>query len=157
MNNAGVKSFQDLKITFDLPNSTFFLFLQLRHILQSQFGNSTPDLPSIYLVDFLLGVDSKKLTPIGHSSLIIPAASDLTCWLKSGWVADVGELEDDEWTDALAASKLVSPKLSDRLTHLYSTDEMGSALMLCPKKCLLGILPKQEQDRHHHIFMQLCF
>lgn len=40
----------------------FFHFLQLRHALQSQFGNSTPDLTSLYLVVVLLGVDSKKLT-----------------------------------------------------------------------------------------------
>lgn len=31
----------------------------------------------------------------------------------------MGELEEDEWTDALVAGKLVSPRLADRLTHLY--------------------------------------
>lgn len=31
----------------------------------------------------------------------------------------MGELEDEEWEDALASCKLVSPKLSDRRTQIY--------------------------------------
>lgn len=104
MDNMGVKSFQHLKIAFDLPNSMFFRFLQLHHVLQSQFGNASPDLTSVHLVDLLLGEDPKKLTSICYSSLTWPAAVELSNKLRGSWEADVGELEEDEWTDALAAS-----------------------------------------------------
>lgn len=119
----------------------------------------------------------------------------------------MGELEDEEWEVVLASCKLLSPKLSDRLTQLYILhrsymtpirlsrckqhqdtscprcgessgsfyhllwscpiiqgywtqvvwffdDRMGSPLTLCPKQCLLGLLPDPESIRHHHIFLQ---
>lgn len=39
--------------------------------------------------------------------------------LKTHWEPDLGTISNEDWEEALAISRTVSPKLSDRLTHLY--------------------------------------
>lgn len=96
-----------------------FCFLQLRHALQCQFWNHIPDLTSLYLLAVLLGADPKKLTSICFNTLLTPGVTELAFGLRARWVADVGELDDEEWSDVLTSCKLVSPKRSDRLAQLY--------------------------------------
>lgn len=63
--------------------------------------------------------DPKKLMSQFHSMLTLPRATTSAYALKSKWEGEVGPVEDDEWGDALDACKLVSPKLSDRLTQTF--------------------------------------
>lgn len=76
-------------------------------------------LHSLYLVEVIMGPDPKKLISTFYSYLLLPAATNLAYQLKSWWVEDVGELAVEDWDEVLETCKLVSLKLSNRLTHLY--------------------------------------
>lgn len=40
--------------------------------------------------------------------------------LKASWEGDIGSIQDGvKWSDALDTLKMLSPKLSDRLTQIY--------------------------------------
>lgn len=121
MNSAGVKLFQDLKPTFGLPNSMLFRFLQLRHALQSQFRNSTPDLFFISCGRSPGSRLEKKLTSICYSNPILPAASDLTCELKSSWVVDVEEDGRMPWQPA---SWFLQSFLTGLHTYVYTPQNL---------------------------------
>lgn len=97
----------------------FFRFLQVRHALQSQFGASVPNLESVTLAGVILDEDPKKLTSTLYNQLLLPSVTSHAYQLKSKWEGDLGGLEDEEWEEILSSCKRVSPKLSDRLTHLY--------------------------------------
>lgn len=114
-----LKSFQQLKTDFDLPNTMLFCYLQLRHALSAQFGGIPPDVEQIDVPYIMLGSDHCKLISGFYNSLLRPTAVSIAYKLKDIWSGDVGELEDDEWEDALENCKKVSTKLSDCLTHLY--------------------------------------
>lgn len=51
--------------------------------------------------------------------LFTQSATVLAYNLKLRWERDVGLLEDEDWDEALETCKLVSPKLSDRLSQIY--------------------------------------
>lgn len=111
MDTSGVRSFQELSPTFGLPNSMFFRFLQLRESLNCQFGDRTPDLTPIDLLGVLHGSNPRQLTSVCYASLLTPAASNLAFGLKTRWVVDVGELENEKGPGVLASCKLILPKL----------------------------------------------
>lgn len=114
-----LKSFQQLKDDFVLPNSMHFRYLQLRHALLTQFHDGSPNLEQLDILHIIVGQDSSKLISIFYNALIRPTAVTLAYGLKNRWAEDVGELEDDEWEDALDNCKAVSTRLADRLTQLY--------------------------------------
>lgn len=116
---GAVKLFQTLKDEFDIPNHMFFCYLQLRHALNTQLGGPIPALEIPLPVDIVMGKDSKKLISQIYIYLIRPTADAITHQLKTRWESDLGALTDEEWEEALANCKIVSPKLSDRLSHLY--------------------------------------
>lgn len=94
-------------------------YLQLRHALQTQFKNSPPNLEQLDILAVIKGPDHQKLISIFYSHLLRPGAVTIAYKLKERWVGDVGEMEDEEWEEALDACKKVSHKLSDRLTQLF--------------------------------------
>lgn len=102
-----------------LPNHMSFWHLHLWHGLNSQFWDSIPSLESSYLVETIIGQDSKKLISMFYNHLMLPTAIALAYQLKSRWTVDVGEVADEEWEEVLETCKSVSPKLSDCLPHLY--------------------------------------
>lgn len=102
-----------------LPNHMSFWHLYLWHALNSQFWDSIPSLESSYLVETIIGQDSKKLISMFYNHLMLPTAIALAYQLKSRWTVDVGEVADEEWEEVLETCKSVSPKLSDCLPHLY--------------------------------------
>ncbi|XP_077306291.1 uncharacterized protein LOC143925706 [Lithobates pipiens] len=105
-----VKSFQQPKDDFGLWNTMHFRYLQLRHVLQTQFPYALLTMESLDIVDIITGQDPHKLTSIFYSSLLRPQVVIQAYKLKERWVGDVGELEDDEWEEALDTCKKVSTK-----------------------------------------------
>ncbi|PIO11944.1 hypothetical protein AB205_0020800, partial [Aquarana catesbeiana] len=114
-----VKLFQTLIDDFALPNHMLFRYLQIRHALNTQFGSPIPALEVPLPVDIIMGKDSKKLISQFYTYLTRPAADAVAHQLKLRWESDLGSLTDEDWEEALANCKAVSPKLSDRLSHLY--------------------------------------
>lgn len=113
------KPFQTLKDNFALPNHMFLRYLQLRYSLNTQFNDSIPALKVPLLVDIVSGMDPKKLISQIYTYLLQPTVTTTARQLKSRWKPDLGAVSDEDWEEALANCKTVSPKLSDHLTHLY--------------------------------------
>lgn len=117
--NGSVKAFQTLKDNFALSNHMFFRYLQLQHALNTQLGGPIPALEIPLLVDIVLGEDPKKQISQIYTYLMRPIAETTTQQQRSRWESDLGILTDEDWEEALGNCKIVSPKLSDRLSHLY--------------------------------------
>lgn len=116
--NGTLKNFDTLKEEFHLANNMVFRFLQLRHAIQAQFPQPPPRSAPNPLIAIIKDTDPKKLISCFYNMLTIPIATKITYGLKSRWERDLGNLENEEWEEALDTCKEVSPKLSDRLTQL---------------------------------------
>lgn len=114
-----LKRFQALKDSHGVPMLMFFCYPQLRHALNSQFRNSIPSLELGYLMAVVTDHDPKKLISLFYHHLILSAATVQAHQLKTRWESDLGDVTDKDWEEVLASCKLVSPKFSDCLTHLY--------------------------------------
>lgn len=67
--------------------------------------------------------DPKKIISQFYSMLSLPQATMSAYALKNRWEGEMWPVADEEWSDTC---KLVSPKLSDRLTRsLYCTDHIS--------------------------------
>lgn len=63
--------------------------------------------------------DPKKLISVFYNMLLLPSSSRSAHALIARWEEDIGAMKSEESSDALDTCKLVSPKLSDRLTQIY--------------------------------------
>lgn len=114
-----LKTFDRLKTEYMLPNQMLFRYMQLRHAFYAQFPSGECHMVGNPLMEAVKCPDPKKLISQFYSMLTIPQATSSAYALKTRWEGEVGTLADDEWSDALDACKLVSPRLSDRLTQLF--------------------------------------
>lgn len=116
-----MKTFETLKSEFALPNSMFFRYIQLRHAFHTQYPADDLTLKDNPLMAAIKFPDPKKMISQFYAMLTIPQATVQAYALKTRWEDEVGSIEDDEWSDALDTCKLVSPKISDRLTQIFIT------------------------------------
>lgn len=100
LSDRGLKIFDALHSEFMLQNNMFFSFLQICHDIHSQFPHSPPQ-------------------PTSNNMLITPSSTQIAYDIKPRWEREVGAMEDEDWSEALEAIKIVSPKLSDRLSQIY--------------------------------------
>lgn len=115
VSDGTLKSFDRLKSEFALPNQMYFRYLQLHHAYRAQFpANSTP-LANNSLFEAIKCLDPEKLISQFYSMLSLPQATVTAYVLKNRWEGELGPLEDEEWSEALDACKLVS----DRLTQIF--------------------------------------
>lgn len=99
----------------------FYRYIQLRHAFHAQFPLDDLNLNDNPLLAAVKCPDPKKLISQFYSMLTLPQATSSAYALKTRWEGELGPLEDSEWSDALDTCKLVSPKLSDRLTQIFIT------------------------------------
>lgn len=119
IHSGRLKTFERLQTEFALPNQMLFRYIQLRHAFYTQFPQGETNLTNNPLMEALKCPDPKKLISQFYQMLTLPQATKAAYALKSRWEGEVGTIADDEWSDALDACKLVSPKLSDRLTQTF--------------------------------------
>lgn len=119
ISDGELKSFNNLQEEFALPNNMFFRYLQIRHALSAQFPETTPQSIPNSIIAVVKSTDPQKLISSFYNMLIIPSSTKLAYNIKSRWEREVGVIEDEEWSEALDNCKVVSPKLSDRLTQIY--------------------------------------
>lgn len=60
-----------------------------------------------------------------YNALQTLQAVKLAYWAKVRWEPDLGSMEDDEWEEILDNYKMVTPRISDRLTQLYMLHRAG--------------------------------
>lgn len=101
ISETGPKTYQELKTKFALLNFILFRYLQMLHALHAQFPESFHQLPSLPILDAILGSDPKKLISIFYNDLLTPLATVLTYRLKTRWSRDAGEMEDENRAEIL--------------------------------------------------------
>lgn len=99
----------------------FYRYIQLRLSFHAQFPLDDLVLNYNPLLAAVKCPDPKKLISQFYTMLTLPQTTTSAYALKSRWEGEVGSMEDTEWSDALNTCKLVSPKLSDRLTQAFIT------------------------------------
>lgn len=119
VNDGTLKTIDRLKSEFALPDQMQFRYLQLRHAFRAQFlANSIP-VANNPLMEAIKCPDPKKLISQFYGMPLLPRATMTAHALKARWEDELGPMEDEEWSEALDTCKLVSPKLSDRLTQIF--------------------------------------
>lgn len=111
-----LKSFQDLKAQYLLPQSQFWKYLQLRHLLLQIFESPSTPPPTVSCLTYI-----RKVFGGGHeaskyySVLLIGTDKGLPS-LRSAWETDLStSFTDQEWTMILQNSKKLSRELRTRL------------------------------------------
>ncbi|OCT94548.1 hypothetical protein XELAEV_18012222mg [Xenopus laevis] len=107
-------SFQQLKDTFNLPNSMLFRFFQLRHALTQQFRSIEPRI-EISALENVLRKDClrKPLSTIYVS--IRPTGRLSMSELYQKWITNIPDLTQEQWTVILADSFSPLIRARDRL------------------------------------------
>lgn len=122
ISDGDLKVFDRLRDEYGLPSQMFSRYLQLRHAFRTQFPTGPPLLEVNPFIAVICSLDPKKLISTFYNMLLMLSASRSAFALKTRWQEDIGVIEDEECSKALDHCKLVSPKLSDRLTQIYITD-----------------------------------
>lgn len=80
---------------------------------------------------------------------MLPSATAQPYQLKSKWKTDLGDMADEDWDEVLASCKMVSPKLLDRLMHLYrSSTGPTSHQFASPNTNQVEALPAPNVETH---------
>lgn len=117
---GNLKTFQELRAQYALPNKSFFRYLQVRHALVVQFRGKTLEWSAIPILQKLINGDSTK----GLISNIYPyinkgrSAKRVSPRYKSKWEKDVGNITDTQWNRILEMAPLVSLSPSQRMSRL---------------------------------------
>lgn len=97
------------------------------------------------------GSDPRRLISDFYNMLLTPSATVLAYNLKPSWERDVGPMEDEDWNEALETCKLVSPKLSDRLSQIYILFYIERTLLLLESLVLDLKSPQPAQCVHKRL------
>lgn len=101
MTTTGPKMFQSLKEDFFIPHHLVFRYLQLRHVLWSQFRNTTVTLDQPKTLVIVLGTEPKKLISNLYSIIRLKRVMTIIQKAKKGWEKDVGDISDSDWDEIL--------------------------------------------------------
>lgn len=66
-----------------------FRYLQLRHALQAQLGNTPPNIERLDISYIIMGLDSRKRISGFYNLLLLPTATTLAYKRKDCWSGDV--------------------------------------------------------------------
>lgn len=113
-----VKSFMDLQGQYNLAPSEIFRYTQARHALYSCFPRGSCPLASSPLEDRILdGHLPEKTISLIHRKLICNMEDPLQT-LRTKWVADGIELDDEDWQEAVSSPRMVAIPARLRLVQL---------------------------------------
>uniref|UniRef100_A0A3Q1G672 Reverse transcriptase zinc-binding domain-containing protein n=1 Tax=Acanthochromis polyacanthus TaxID=80966 RepID=A0A3Q1G672_9TELE len=115
---GALKSFEDLRALYGLPQNQFWRYLQLRHLLCHVFGSPTfppSDVDWSTQVLSTLGKDCKA--SVFYAMLLKNSNNDLPT-LKRTWEIDLNmQFSDIEWANILRNGKKLSRELRTRLVQ----------------------------------------
>lgn len=90
LHNGEIKTFDQLKAEFNLPNYMLFRFFQVHHALRTQFMDTYPTLSSIDVLEVIYREEPRQLISLLYNMLTTPPATKLTYSIKQKWVDTVG-------------------------------------------------------------------
>ena len=113
-----VKPWRELREEFQLAPTEVFRYLQIRHAIRSKVPKDTPlPDPSPLEARLLSGYMECKAISLTYCTLI-NNTPDTMARLRGKWSVDLGELDDDERTEALASPKESAIRARFRLVQL---------------------------------------
>lgn len=143
MKGRSLKSFQDLQTEFHMPQTQFYRYLQLRHALSPSLEGleSLPEFSPIEAKVFMGDLQDHKISKI-YQSLITHCSSTLQK-LRRDWEGDVGQLEEEDWMEALIAPREAAIVVRLRLLQFkyfhrvyYTRMHLWRAGLLASPMCL---------------------
>ena len=115
-NENNLKSFEELKTEFGLPQQHFWQYLQLRHLLNETFGSSTSLPPKIEIVEIIFKIFGMGHEASAYYSLLREASDQNGLTSKLPWERDLEiTISDDNWIKILRNGKKMSRELRTRL------------------------------------------
>lgn len=115
-----LRSFQDLQESFHLPHHNFFKYLQLRHVVQSQFKGEKKVIKPMPLITLLARMTEKKgLISSLYGQLTRSYRDEGASPGRRGWELDIGDISDETWQKILERVPLASLSPAQCLTQLF--------------------------------------
>lgn len=105
MRGTILKSFTELQRDYTMPQTQFYRYLQFRHALLPSLKHlaTLPEFSPLEAKVFMGDLHERKVSKI-YQTLVTHCSSSLHK-LKAAWEEDVGPLEDQDWTEAVAAPR----------------------------------------------------
>lgn len=79
LHNGEIKTFDQLKIEFNLPNHMLFHFFQVHHALHTQFMATHPDISSLDILTVILCEEPSQLITLFYNMLTFYNQTSLLC------------------------------------------------------------------------------
>lgn len=153
--NNILKSFEQLKDTFNLPAAHFFKYLQVRHFICSQQGGHPTPLESPVTDTILKGIQRPKGMVSIIYSRILDLLANKTLKSRAKWEQDLGfTFKDCDWEALCSAAQNFSHNSRHRLLQVnlihrvYFTPERLHKMYSTISETILG--PYSGCTQGHH-------
>uniref|UniRef100_A0A803J788 Reverse transcriptase domain-containing protein n=1 Tax=Xenopus tropicalis TaxID=8364 RepID=A0A803J788_XENTR len=114
-----IKSFEQLKQEYNLPNHYLFRYLQLRHALSTQYPAGYPTLEiQPYLTAIQAGYTKGMISKL-YNTLLNPNTIVHTNRSRTAWQDNTGRIDQEEWEEALESPKYAFPYTRERTIQTY--------------------------------------
>ena len=113
-----LKSFNDLKAQFHLPQHQFWKYLQLRHLLLHTFGSTSTPPPTVSFLTQIMNVFGGGHEASLYYAMMLKCSNKGSFSLKLTWEADLQvKFTEKEWSRILLNLKKLSRELKTRLVQ----------------------------------------
>lgn len=114
------KSFTQLQMENNIPQSLFYQYLQIRHAYQAEDKEARSCNIDFELINVIqTKVSAKGLISILYRHLLHVAHSNSPLIYRTKWEEDLGLIEDGIWDEVLSMIPKISLSVQHRLSHLY--------------------------------------
>lgn len=116
-NEGTLRSFDNLKQQFNIPQNQFWRYLQLRHLLMQTFGSTSTPPPKADIWHQLVTISKKgHAASAYYSILLLINVHEKMAPLRRSWETDLNvSITEEAWTVILNNSKRMSRELKTRL------------------------------------------
>lgn len=143
MKGTVLKSFQQLQTDYAMSKTQFYRYLQFRHALRPQIKDLT-SLPAFIPIEdklFMGDLQDHKVSKI-YQSLVTNSPNTLNK-LREAWELDLGDMESEDWTEALLSPRETSISMRLRLIQFnylhrtyYTRERSWKAGLIASSDCL---------------------
>lgn len=143
MHRTTLKSFQQLQADFAMPRSQFYKYLLFRHALMPYIRDldTLPAFSPLEAKLFMGDLQDRKISKI-YQTLVTNSPNSLDR-LRRTWELDLGDLENEDWTEALLSPRMAAVAMRLRMIQFnylhrvyFTRERLWRAGLIASPECL---------------------